>query len=143
LPDPFKLQRFLDAQEGAYLRALEELKAGCKSSHWMWYIFPQIAGLGRSTTAVQYSISGLAEARAYVAHPILGARLIACCEVLSGLEGNSPEAVFRSIDAMKLRSSLTLFDQVSDSCIFKDLLRKYYAGHADQTTLELIEQLKS
>lgn len=136
--DHFNLERFVDAQEGNYAKALSELRAGHKTSHWMWYIFPQVTGLGRSSTAVLYSISGLPEARAYISHPILGERLLECCRVLSSLTGNSPEAIFGSIDAVKLRSSLTLFDQVSSSHLFKELLHKYYDGQADHATLELI-----
>ena len=136
--DPFNLQRFLDAQAGAYPRALAELRAGRKSSHWMWYIFPQIAGLGHSKNSVFYSISGLPEARAYIEDPVLGARLIECCNVLAHLKSISPEAIFGSVDAMKLRSSLTLFDHVSSSHLFKELLWKYYDGQADDATLERI-----
>ena len=141
--DTFNLQRFVDAQEASYLTVLSELKDGHKSSHWMWFIFPQITGLGRSSTAVLYSISGLPEARAYLEHPILGQRLIECCQVLSNLRGHSPEAIFGSVDAIKLRSSLTLFDQASSSQLFKELLQKYYDGRADKATLELIGEVKS
>jgi len=141
--DPFDLQRFLDAQETTYSQALAELKNGCKESHWMWFIFPQIAGLGLSATSIRYAISGLPETRAYLGHKILGDRLRSCCEALLDLQGLSPEVVLGSIDAKKLRSSLTLFNEVSSESIFQDLLHKYYDGQADHATLELIAEIKS
>src|SRR5439155_1046006 len=109
--DPYDLQRFVTAQEagGTYQQALAELRAGRKASHWMWFVFPQIAGLGYSPTARTYAITSLAEARAYLAHPVLGARLTECAEVLAGLHGRTAEQVFGEIDAMKLCSSMTLF----------------------------------
>lgn len=138
MSDPYSLSRFLEAQEAAYPAALAELENGQKATHWMWFVFPQIFGLGRSSVAVRYAISGLPEARAYLEHPVLGKRLRSCCEILSGLQGCSAEAIFGPVDAMKLRSSLTLFDQASGERIFKELLQQYYDGQPDQATLELI-----
>src|SRR6201981_829426 len=110
-PDPYDLQRFVTAQDsgGTYERAAAELRAGRKTSHWMWFVFPQIAGLGYSPTARTYAITSLAEARADLAHPVLGARLTECAEVLAGLRDRTAEQVFGEVDAMKLCSSMTLF----------------------------------
>src|SRR5207237_2349067 len=109
--DPFDLQRFVTAQDsgGTYERAAAELRAGRKASHWMWFVFPQIAGLGYSPTARAYAITSLAEARAYLAHPVLGARLTECAGVLAGLRSRTAEQVFGEVDALKLFSSMTLF----------------------------------
>jgi uncharacterized protein (DUF1810 family) len=137
MDDSYHLQRFVAAQDagGTYDRALDELRRGFKSSHWMWFIFPQIAGLGRSPTAQQYAISSLDEAGEYLAHPVLGPRLVQCAVVLGGIEGRSAEQVFGSIDAQKLRSSMTLFLRAApDEAVFQQVLDKYFGGVADAAT---------
>ena len=131
----YDLERFVDAQQGVYEVALAEIRAGRKRSHWMWFIFPQIAGLGRSPTARQYAISSLDEAREYLAHPILGPRLVQCAVVLGEIEGRSAEQVLGSIDAQKLRSSMTLFLRAAqDEAEFQQVLDKYFGGAADEAT---------
>jgi uncharacterized protein (DUF1810 family) len=134
--DAFGLQRFLDAQDdgGTYRQALAELRAGRKRSHWMWFVFPQVAGLGRSPTAQQYAISGREEARAYLAHPVLGPRLVECARALTGLRASDPVAVLGPVDAQKLRSSMTLFAAVSDEPAFRAVLEQYFAGTEDAAT---------
>jgi uncharacterized protein (DUF1810 family) len=135
--DDFNLQRFVDAQEPVYANVRAELAAGRKRSHWMWFIFPQIEGLGFSAMAERYALAGLAEARAYLAHPLLGARLRECCALVLAADGASAHAIFGSPDDMKLRSSLTLFAQAApDEALFTDCLRKYYGGQPDQATLD-------
>ncbi len=137
MDDRYNLQRFVTAQDsgGTFDRALDELRRGSKSSHWMWFIFPQIAGLGRSPTAQQYAISSLDEARAYLAHPVLGPRLVQCTVVLGEIEGRTAEQVLGSIDAQKLRSSMTLFLRAaSDEAVFQHVLDKYFDGVADDAT---------
>jgi len=137
MDDRYHLQRFVAAQDagGTYDRALDELRRGFKSSHWMWFIFPQIAGLGRSPTAQQYAISSLDEAGEYLAHPVLGPRLVQCAVVLGEIEGRSAEQVFGSIDAQKLRSSMTLFLRAApDEAVFQQVLDKYFGGVADAAT---------
>ena len=109
MAEPFNLQRFVDAQRLVYRRVCEELRAGSKESHWMWFIFPQIAGLGRSPTSVLYAISSLDEAKAYLAHPVLGTRLRECARLVSEVEGRIAREIFGPVDEMKFRSSLTLF----------------------------------
>jgi uncharacterized protein (DUF1810 family) len=137
--DPYDLRRFLDAQEGDYERALAEIRSGQKRSHWMWYIFPQLDGLGFSPTAKRYAIKGLEEARAYLDHPVLGPRLLACAEAALGVEGKSATQVFGSPDDLKLRSSATLFAAVSPpGSVFERLLDKYYQGRPDDRTLQLL-----
>lgn len=137
--DPFDLNRFIAAQENSYESALAELSAGQKRTHWMWYIFPQIAGLGRSATAQRYAISGLEEARAYLAHQVLGERLRECCDQLLALDEASAHDIFGSPDDMKLRSSMTLFSAVDGQpSIFFQVLQKYYQGQMDTATLEII-----
>jgi len=134
------LERYIKAQAPIYARALDELKRGAKQSHWMWYVFPQMAGLGHSTTSHTYGIDSLEEAREYLAHPILGARLRECCRTLMGLEGRTAHEIFRSPDDLKLRSCLTLFSQAApDETLFRDLLDKYFGGKPDAATLELLE----
>jgi len=130
------LERFVEAQEGVYPRALAELKAGRKQSHWMWFIFPQIAGLGHSPMAQMYAIQSLDEAHAYLAHPLLGTRLRACCEAVLAVEGRSAHQIFGSPDDLKFRSSLTLFDLASPNDIFRAALDKYFAGEPDPLTLQ-------
>ena len=136
MSDPFDLQRFVDAQEGGgtYDRALAELRAGRKTSHWMWFVLPQLSGLGSSEMARRYAISGADEARAYLAHPVLGPRLRECAQVLTGLDGDDPVAVLGEIDARKLRSSMTLFAAVSDDPVFGQVLEQYCAGARDPET---------
>ena len=130
------LDRFLDAQRGDYAAALAEVRRGRKTSHWMWYIFPQIAGLGQSSTARYYSIRDLEEAREYYAHPVLGQRLREISGALLELRGSDPVAVFGGIDSMKLKSSMTLFAVAApDDSLFQQVLDKYYGGEQDTLTL--------
>jgi len=136
--DPFNLQRFLDAQDGIYETALAELSAGSKRSHWMWFIFPQLRGLGLSPTAQFYGISSLDEARAYLQHPVLGTRLRECVEAMLPWEGRPAEQILGSIDALKLRSSLTLFDRVKPHALFADGLAAFFRGERDERTLALL-----
>ena len=133
------LDRFLDAQRGDYAAALAEVRRGRKTSHWMWYIFPQIAGLGQSSTARYYSIRDLEEAREYYAHPVLGQRLREISGVLLELRGSDPVAVFGGIDSMKLKSSMTLFALAApDDPLFQQVLDKYYGGEQDVLTLRIL-----
>ena len=135
--DPYHLGRFLLAQAPVFDRVLSELHAGMKKSHWMWFIFPQIRGLGRSSISVEYAISGREEAQAYLQHPILGARLKQCTQLVLDVQGRSVEEIFGSPDDMKFRSSMTLFAQVSpDDDIFQRALQKYFGGSPDRLTLE-------
>jgi uncharacterized protein (DUF1810 family) len=141
--DPFDLERFVRAQDshGTYPSALAELRAGAKRSHWMWFVFPQIAGLGRTPTAQRYAVSGLPEARAYLAHPVLGPRLVECAEALLALATSDPDLVLGPVDAMKLRSSMTLFEAASrsaDGGVFGRVLDRFYEGARDDLTLELL-----
>lgn len=131
------LQRFLDAQDPVYGNVLDELRAGRKRSHWMWFVFPQIRGLGSSPTAQHYGIASLAEARAYLDHPVLGPRLRQCVALVNAIEGGSAEQVFGWPDNLKLRSSVTLFAHATDdNGDFLALLDKYYGGEQDPLTLE-------
>ena len=133
------LDRFLDAQWGDYAAALAEVRRGRKTSHWMWYIFPQIAGLGQSSTARYYSIRDLEEAREYYAHPVLGQRLREISGALLELRGSDPVAVFGGIDSMKLKSSMTLFAVAApDDPLFQQVLDKYYGGEQDALTLRIL-----
>jgi uncharacterized protein (DUF1810 family) len=133
--DPFDLQRFLDAQEHTYQQALAELRAGEKRTHWMWFVFPQLAGLGRSGMAQRFAISGLPEARAYLGHPTLGRRLIESARALSGLDTADPVAVFGPVDATKLQSSMTLFAQAApEEPVFREVLDHYFGGALDEGT---------
>ena len=133
------LDRFLDAQRDDYAAALAEVRRGRKTSHWMWYIFPQIAGLGQSSTARYYSIRDLEEAREYYAHPVLGQRLREISGALLGLRGSDPVAVFGGIDSMKLKSSMTLFAMAApDDPLFQQVLDKYYGGEQDALTLRIL-----
>ena len=138
MADPYQLDRFVVAQdEGSYRAAVAELRAGRKTSHWMWFIFPQVAGLGRSAAAQHFAISSLDEAQAYLRHPVLGPRLRECVQLLAALDGKSAEQILGSVDAMKLRSSLTLFMAAApDEPLFRDVLAKYFGGAADQLTLD-------
>jgi len=134
------LERFVDAQEQIYPGALAEIRRGAKRSHWMWYIFPQLAGLGRSATAQRYAISGLEEARAYLKHPLLGSRYVECVSSLQDLIGYDPVAVFGEVDAVKLCSSLTLFEAADPRPLFGAALDRWFAGARDQRTLERLER---
>jgi uncharacterized protein (DUF1810 family) len=134
------LQRFVTAQDsgGTYERALAELRAGRKTSHWMWFVFPQIAGLGQSEMSRRYAISSLDEARTYLEHPVLGPRLVECSEALLSHEGKSAEEILGGIDATKLRSSMTLFAQAASAEVFQQVLDRYFDGEADPATLRAI-----
>ena len=134
--DPYNLQRFVDAQDSVFERVLSELRNGFKSGHWMWYIFPQIKGLGYSQMSTKYAISSKKEAEAYLQHPILGPRLRECTRLVLSIEGRSSEEIFGWIDALKFRSSITLFAQASEEQIFKDALQKYFGGEFDRLTRE-------
>jgi len=137
--DPFDLQRFVDAQHGVYAQVTAELAAGAKTSHWMWFIFPQLRGLGRSSTARHYGIASLAEAQAYWRHALLGARLRECGHLLMHVRSRSALRIFGSIDALKLRSCLTLFERAApDEPLFAELLRIYYDGERDAATVQLL-----
>jgi uncharacterized protein (DUF1810 family) len=137
MDDPFHLDRFVQAQGPAYGAALTELRAGRKASHWMWYIFPQIEGLGFSPISQHFAITCLDEARAYLAHPVLGARLVECMEVVNAVQGRSAHEIFGTPDDLKLRSCLTLFAQAApDKPVFAEALDKYFAGAPDPATLE-------
>lgn len=137
--DPYNLNRFLQAQECDYDQALSEIRGGQKRSHWMWYIFPQFDGLGFSSTSRHYSIKSAKEAEAYLAHPILGPRLIECVEAVGGIEGRSVGEIFGSPDDLKLKSCATLFASVSPAgSVFDRLLEKYYNGQHDSKTLDLL-----
>jgi uncharacterized protein (DUF1810 family) len=136
--DPFDLDRFVRAQEADYERALAEVRSGRKRSHWMWYVFPQFAGLGLSATSQRYAINSLAEARAYLAHPILGARLIEIAEAVLNVQGRTAHEMFGSPDDLKLNSSATLFALVSPAdSVFHRILQRYFNDRQDQKTLEL------
>lgn len=129
------LERFVEAQEGVHERALLELRAGRKTSHWMWFVFPQIEGLGQSWMSKRYAISGLGEARAYLAHPVLGPRLVECSEAVLGVDGRSASEIFGFPDDVKLRSSMTLFDAAEPGSIFSRVLEKYFGQRGDPETL--------
>jgi uncharacterized protein (DUF1810 family) len=137
MSDPYGLRRFETAQDGGstYGTAVAELRAGRKASHWMWFIFPQIAGLGRSSMARTYAIASLAEAEAYLAHPVLGPRLLECTGILASLTGLTAQEVLGATDAMKLRSSMTLFARAApENPLFQQVLDQYCGGVADATT---------
>jgi uncharacterized protein (DUF1810 family) len=139
--DPHDLARFVAAQDagGTYRRAVAELRAGYKSGHWMWFVFPQVAGLGQSQTSRRYAIASLAEARAYLRHPVLGPRLAECTEILAGTTSRTAEQIFGDIDATKLRSSMTLF-RLADPAqpAFGQLIDQYFDGLADQLTERIV-----
>lgn len=137
--DPFELERFAEAQANVIARVKDELRAGRKQSHWMWFIFPQLAGLGFSPMAQRYAISSLAEARAYLAHPLLGARLRECTELVLAIHGKTAHAIFGSPDDLKFRSCLSLFAEAApDEIVFNIALAKYFAGAKDPRTLALL-----
>ena len=131
------LERFVEAQDDVYDDVLKELRSGQKQSHWMWFIFPQIAGLGYSSMARRYAISSLDEAQAYLSHAVLGTRLRECVEILNGVEGKNIHQIMGSPDDIKLRSCLTLFSKATpDNKVFLDALDKYYSGELDPETLK-------
>ena len=143
MDDDFDLHRFVAAQDSGrtYEHALAELRAGRKRSHWMWFVFPQLAGLGRSPTAQQYAVSGLPEARAYLAHPVLGPRLVECARVLTDLSTRDADDVLGPVDGMKLRSSMTLFARAApDEPVFRQVLDQYFAGREDDATTTLLQR---
>jgi len=138
--DPYNLKRFLDAQATSYDRALAELKAGRKRSHWMWYIFPQYKGLGFSAMSRRYAIQSLDEAEAYLNHPILGDRLLECTRTVLGITGRSAREILGSPDDLKLRSCATLFEVLSPpDSVFVQLLDRFYDGERDAKTLQLLK----
>lgn len=135
--DPFDLQRFVEAQNRVYDTALTELRAGRKRSHWIWFVFPQIQGLGRSPTAIRYAITSLAEAKAYLDHEVLGPRLRECSRVVAGIKGASADDIFGWPDDMKVRSSMTLFAHATaDNADFRAVLDRLYGGVEDELTVE-------
>ena len=137
--DPFDLQRFVDAQAPVMARVEAELRAGAKRTHWMWFVFPQIAGLGSSAMAVRYAVRSLAEARAYLAHQVLGPRLRDCTQAVLAVEGRGVRAIFGVPDDMKFRSSMTLFAAASDEAVFRQALEKYFGGDTDAATLARLD----
>jgi uncharacterized protein (DUF1810 family) len=137
--DPYDLRRFVEAQARVYPQVCAELRAGEKRSHWMWYIFPQIAGLGHSPMAQRYAISGIDEARAYLGHDVLGPRLRECTGLILAAEGRNIRQIFDDVDAQKFRSSMTLFAQAApEDRLFPDAIAKYFEGEADEMTLQLL-----
>lgn len=139
MPDPYNLQRFVEAQAHDYAIALAELRAGRKTTHWIWYVFPQLRGLGRSSRATFYGIASLDEARAYLAHPVLATRLAECVAAMNAHDSTTAVEILGSIDAQKFRSCLTLFlagDPANAG--FREALAKYFAGTPDQNTLDLL-----
>ena len=138
---PFDLERFVAAQEGVYEGALRELRQGRKTGHWIWFIFPQLAGLGRSEMSRFYGIESLAEARAYLDHPVLGARLRECVGAVLATSGRTAEEIFGSLDATKARSSMTLFHRAAPEVpLFREMLDRFYAGFTDDATDTLLRQ---
>ncbi len=146
MEDPYDLRRFVDAQAGDYAVACRELREGRKRSHWIWYVFPQLRGLGRSGNAEFYGLSSLAEARAYLAHPVLGPRLRECAALLLAVPaGRGIESVVGAVDALKVRSSMTLFDAAATAGldageVFRAVLDRFYDGEPDERTLELLRR---
>lgn len=138
----FDLERFISAQEQVYNRVLAELKHGSKRSHWMWYIFPQLDGLAHSTTSKYYAIESREEAIAYLNHPVLGARLRECAEAVLAVEGKTVSEIFGYPDELKLKSSMTLFSEITPDSIFIRVLNKYFQGERDNRTLQLLNKLE-
>lgn len=136
--DPYALERFVTAQQGTHEQALRELQQGRKRSHWMWFVFPQLAGLGHSATAVHYALSGADEARTYLAHPVLGARLRACTRAVLDSGSADAEAVFGGVDALKFRSSMTVFDAVAPGEVFAEALDRFFHGVRDERSLAIL-----
>jgi uncharacterized protein (DUF1810 family) len=142
MDDPYDLERFVDAQDqyGEYARAASELRNGRKTSHWMWYVFPQMRGLGQSQQSHKYGITSLAEARAYLQHPVLGPRLLECTQLLLSVEGRSAVQILGSVDAMKLRSCMTLFSRAApEESAFRQVLDTYFQGLEDEKTVRLLD----
>jgi uncharacterized protein (DUF1810 family) len=139
MTDPFELQRFVDAQAPLYAQVLSEIRNGRKRSHWMWFIFPQIAGLDHSAMAHRYAIASRDEAVAYLEHPALGPRLRECTQALCKIQGRSIEQILGSPDDIKFRSSMTLFDAASGDPVFRHALDKFYAGASDSATLAILK----
>ncbi len=140
MKDEYHLQRFVDAQEGVIDGVFAELRRGCKTGHWMWFIFPQLKGLGFSYTAQYYAIASLAEAESYLAHPLLGQRLLECTQLVNSIEDRSLRQVFGTPDDLKFRSSMTLFAQAtSQNAIFLVVLNKFCGGKFDPATLQLLD----
>lgn len=139
--DRYDLTRFVEAQESCYQTALKELRSGYKLTHWMWFIFPQLRQLGRSTTAKYFGISGIEEATAYLENPVLAQRLREVTTAILGLPTNDPVKVFGNIDSIKLRSSMTLFDAVAPDDLFARVIDKYFAGKKDGGTLEILRNV--
>jgi len=137
--DRFDLERFVEAQQGIYARVCAELREGCKRSHWMWFIFPQMRGLGSSPTAQRFGISCADEARSYLRHLILGARLRECTQYLMQIEGRTATEIFGHPDELKFRSCMTLFARTTEEPLFQSALQKYFAGESDALTLDLLE----
>jgi uncharacterized protein (DUF1810 family) len=141
MTDPFGLDRFIQAQNPVFRAVQGELAQGRKQSHWMWFVFPQIAGLGSSAMSQRYAIGARAEAEAYLAHPVLGPRLIECTRLVLAVEGRTIDAILGAPDDAKFRSSMTLFGAVSDEPIFGEALARYFAGERDGATLETLSKL--
>ncbi|HEX4711146.1 DUF1810 domain-containing protein [Phenylobacterium sp.] len=142
MDDPYQLDRFVDAQRTSYDAAIEELRAGEKRGHWMWFIFPQVEGLGSSPTSQFYAIKSREEGDAYLAHPVLGPRLRACAEAVNEVQRRSAHEIFGSPDDLKFHSSMTLFAQLApDNAIFENALRKYFNGSCDPVTLRKLDGL--
>jgi uncharacterized protein (DUF1810 family) len=139
LDDPFDLQRFVAAQDSVYAQVKAELAAGAKASHWMWFVFPQLTGLGRSATARHYGLASIAEALAYWRHPVLGARLKECCDLVLSVDGLTARQIFGATDELKFCSCLTLFERaVPTQSVFGQLLDRYYRGERDAATLQML-----
>jgi uncharacterized protein (DUF1810 family) len=137
MEDPYRLSRFVHAQNRNYEEVISELRTGRKVSHWMWYIFPQVKGLGRSSMAKEYAIDSLSEAQAYLRHPLLGSRLIECSQLLLAIDGKRASDVFGSVDAIKLRSSMTLFTRADpQQTVFRQVLDRYFQGSEDPETIQ-------
>lgn len=141
MTDPFDLERFIRAQNPVFHDVQGELARGRKQTHWMWFVFPQVAGLGLSAMSQRYAIGSHAEARAYLAHPVLGPRLIECTRLVLAVQGRSINAILGAPDDAKFRSSMTLFGAVSDQPIFSEALVRYFAGERDAATLEILAKL--
>ncbi|WP_375160101.1 DUF1810 domain-containing protein [Bradyrhizobium sp. RDT46] len=141
MTDPFDLERFVRAQDPVFRAVEAELARGRKQTHWMWFVFPQITGLGSSAMSQRYAIGSRAEAKAYLAHPVLGARLIECTGLVLAVQGRSINAILGAPDDAKFRSSMTLFGAVSDEPIFGAALARYFAGERDAATLEILSKL--
>jgi uncharacterized protein (DUF1810 family) len=141
MSDPHDLDRFVQAQHGVYDEVMAELAGGCKRSHWMWFVFPQLRGLGRSAMARHYGIASRAEAEAYCQHPVLGPRLVACTRLMLAVPGRSAHEILGAPDDMKFRSCMTLFHEVSPhEPLFREALERYFGGQPDPRTMELLAQ---